>query len=449
LALIAVASVTLGATGVNAADLGGNCCADLEERVAELEATTARKGNRKVKLTVSGQVNEAIMFWDDGFEKNQYVVSSNLGRTRFRFVGDAKINADWAAGYLLEIGVRYANSGNRNQNTSRAGGDLGQFDIRHSAWYLDSKTFGRVWLGQTSTATDGITEINLANAITGGSDPSATVGGFFLRRSNGALSTVTWNAVTPSFVGAWNAGEGDRNNVVKYVSPTFVGFTFQAAWGEDDQWDVGLRYAGEFGAFRVAAGIGYRQINDNFGKSSADGPACADLNSTNTAVSAVDCNTLGLSAAVMHVPTGLYVHGSYGRIEDKNRQALFGSAVEDEDTHWYVQAGIEQKFFGFGKTTIFGEYGYYEVGAGLNGVGGINDVRSLVGAAVEVRLQSAETTMWGVGLTQSIDAAAMDLYIGYKNFSVDAQTMNNLNVSTGKASINDHQVVMAGGIIRF
>jgi hypothetical protein len=27
-----------------AADLGGDCCADLEERVAELEATTARKG---------------------------------------------------------------------------------------------------------------------------------------------------------------------------------------------------------------------------------------------------------------------------------------------------------------------------------------------------------------------------------------------------------------------
>ena len=43
-----------------AADLGGDCCGDLEERVAELEATTARKGNRKVKLEVSGQVNEAV-----------------------------------------------------------------------------------------------------------------------------------------------------------------------------------------------------------------------------------------------------------------------------------------------------------------------------------------------------------------------------------------------------
>lgn len=37
-----------------AADLGGNCCADLEERVAELEATTARKSNRKVTLEVYG-----------------------------------------------------------------------------------------------------------------------------------------------------------------------------------------------------------------------------------------------------------------------------------------------------------------------------------------------------------------------------------------------------------
>ena len=36
-------------TSASAADLGGNCCADLEERIAELEATTARKGNRKVQ----------------------------------------------------------------------------------------------------------------------------------------------------------------------------------------------------------------------------------------------------------------------------------------------------------------------------------------------------------------------------------------------------------------
>jgi hypothetical protein len=42
-----------------AADLGGNCCADLEERIAELEATAARKGNRKMSLTIGSSIAKA------------------------------------------------------------------------------------------------------------------------------------------------------------------------------------------------------------------------------------------------------------------------------------------------------------------------------------------------------------------------------------------------------
>ena len=61
-ASIAAAGLFMGGVAAQAADLGGNCCADLEERVAELEATTARKGNRKVSLEVSGHVHEAIVF---------------------------------------------------------------------------------------------------------------------------------------------------------------------------------------------------------------------------------------------------------------------------------------------------------------------------------------------------------------------------------------------------
>jgi len=56
----------LSAGSASAADLGGNCCADLEERIAELEATTARKGNRKVSLTISGWVAQQVVGWDDG-----------------------------------------------------------------------------------------------------------------------------------------------------------------------------------------------------------------------------------------------------------------------------------------------------------------------------------------------------------------------------------------------
>ncbi len=69
--LCTVASViALTGTPAVAADLGGNCCADLEERIAELEATTVRKGNRKVSVTVTGWVNEAIFTWDDSISRN-------------------------------------------------------------------------------------------------------------------------------------------------------------------------------------------------------------------------------------------------------------------------------------------------------------------------------------------------------------------------------------------
>ena len=93
------------AVSAQAADLGGDCCADLEERVAELEATTARKGNRKVSLTISGWVNEAAFFWDDGTEQNVYIGTNSLEQTRFKFAGEAKIDKDWSAGYTLEVGV--------------------------------------------------------------------------------------------------------------------------------------------------------------------------------------------------------------------------------------------------------------------------------------------------------------------------------------------------------
>ena len=53
-ALFAGFAVVLGVTTnlpANAADLSGDCCADLEERVAELEATTVRRGNKNGRLS--------------------------------------------------------------------------------------------------------------------------------------------------------------------------------------------------------------------------------------------------------------------------------------------------------------------------------------------------------------------------------------------------------------
>ena len=458
-ALVAAAGILAGGVAAQAADLGGNCCADLEERVAELEATSARKGNRKVRLTVSGQVNESVLYWDDGRERNAYVTSNNFGRTRFRFVGDAKINADWSAGYLLEIGVRYANSGNRSQ-VSASGSAItssngnNSFDIRHSAWWLDSKTYGRLWVGNTSTATDGITEISLANVIAGGNDGSNYLGGFRLRNATGALTNVTHSSIRS---GNFNAGEGDRNNVIKYVSPTWAGFTFTGAWGDEEQWDVAIRYAGEFSGFRFAAGVGYQE---NRSQNTAGAAACANVGGNGnpaTTESSVDCNDLGLSASVFHVPTGLFLTGSYGRAQDNNRSNFAvsnpaGGKFRSEDSHWFVQGGIERNWFGIGKSTVFAQYVAASTGAAIGG--GARSSAAAGGGFAALGaggfVSDAGIREFGVGFNQEVSAAALDLYVTY--FHVDADvTTSATGGQNGKvrATGNTFDAVVLGAIIRF
>src|ERR1700687_1569627 len=83
LVIAAIGFVFASAAPASSADLGGDCCADLEERGAELEATTARKGNRKVSLTISGWVNEAVFGWDDGTAHGVYQGTNLLETSRF------------------------------------------------------------------------------------------------------------------------------------------------------------------------------------------------------------------------------------------------------------------------------------------------------------------------------------------------------------------------------
>ena len=146
LALVLGVVGLFAATPASSADLGGDCCADLEERVAELEATTARKGNRKVSLTVSGWVNEAVFWWDDGTEKNVNVGTDLIEQSRVRFVGEAKIDKDWSAGYILELGVQGDPSNQWNQlsphssniNPNNASNAV---LVRKSNWFIKSFTF--------------------------------------------------------------------------------------------------------------------------------------------------------------------------------------------------------------------------------------------------------------------------------------------------------------------
>ena len=191
---------------VKAADLGGDCCADLEERVAELEATTVRKGNKKVTVTFYGQVNRAALFWDDGAESNAYVVDNNYESSRFGFKGSAKTGlSDWVAGYRLEVEPTGANSAKLNQfDDDNANDSAGPLNVRHSFMYLASKTYGEGRMGLTATPIYNITkDTNVTELEDTMHSDNRAMQGFFLR-SKGydnaeGLSKLKWQNISSCY----------------------------------------------------------------------------------------------------------------------------------------------------------------------------------------------------------------------------------------------------------
>ena len=67
--------IVLSINSAVVADLEGSRCADLEERVAELEAMAARKGTRKTSLEVWGLVNQATLHWNARSSDNVFPLS--------------------------------------------------------------------------------------------------------------------------------------------------------------------------------------------------------------------------------------------------------------------------------------------------------------------------------------------------------------------------------------
>ena len=493
-ALIATAGAAMVGTSAIAADLGGNCCADLEERVAELEATTARKGNRKVSLQIYGQVSETIMWWNDGAESNTYVQENNNIKNTLGFQGSAKINSDWSAGFKMELQIRAYRSSAANQlslgasnNVQIATYNTQSVSLRHAYWFLKSNTYGTVTVGRDLDAAVGTSSISLVNpdGFSGLNGPGFANGGFFLRRSgttgNTGLSGQTWQTLS------WiNNGDGpapfdyaQTNSGVKYTSPFFLGqtkssgFLFSANWGMDDAWAVALRYVEDFGAIRVAAGVGYSKFggvdrglcstgaSGNMANGSnpvlpgVTGPGATDLGST------VNCDSIQASGSVLHVPTGLYVSGGFGQLNDKNaaqaalaRTNGFQSGVSGKDTAWYVQGGWQAKLNSLGNTIFWGQWTEFTTG--------LHPANSLVGAipGTDVLTQgtgfansivrSASTQVWSLGVSQEINAAAMILYAGFHNYSTEAIVGNVTSTNRSKVNaIDDMQLFYTGATIKF
>lgn len=388
--VLALAFGVIVAGPVYAADLGGQCCSDLEERIAELEATTARKGNRKVSLTVSGQIDADYTYLSlDGFHDGRISQNGN-DQSYLRIAGQAKVNPDLTAGYVLEINIEQL--GLLNTPVARDPQPL----TRQSFWFVKSNGLGQISIGQQAAAT------NFFNNPDGFSTNNAWLAGKPL--SLGSLSDLYLTGIDVPLDGGYQSS-------VKYVSPELYGMTLSATWsdsvdnksstGSGNDYDVALRYDSKdtIKDFWVKAAAGYRRSTDF---------DVNVLNVINIDLPTGDVDTVTAIASVLNVSTGLFVNGEFAN----QKWDDFHFTLQGFD----VTAGVHEKLNPLGATELFGTWGRISVQPD--------------GSAPDTDID-----YYGLGATQAIDAAAMDVYVGWRHYNTDDVLSTNVDAVTAGARI--------------
>jgi hypothetical protein len=88
-----------------------------------------------------------------------------------------------------------------------------------------------------------------------------------------------------------------------------------------------------------------------------------------------------------------------------------------------------------GKTAFYGEWSRIDDGASGLTIGGDS-------------LANTRVDMWGIGVVQNIDAAAMELFLSYRQYQAELDSLAGAPLGTG-AGLNDMNIIMAGARIKF
>ena len=370
------------------------------------------------RITFHGQGNSVFIDLDNGNpteDNSQFATNgasvSNVGVSLGYIPGDYRVPfsrlEDSFVGANLSASWAFSRTDLKNDFSNDAGcdsKDLNQTVCLYDAnVFFGSKDLGKVTIGLGETAFNGLGDINWGGIVyVVNSDPNVLGGRIEVWGLGRRLDEVV-----PDTAGV------QRGTGVLVETRTIAGFKLSASAGEashtdapadaDQYWDAALRYAGEFGAIRVAAGIGYQDHE-------RDGPNNRSEQNFTAA------------ASVQHVPTGVYLTVSGSSIGRSSDAALTG-AEDDRASALYMQGGISQNFFGIGNTTIYGEYSQTNGGA----TSGNHFVAN----------SDSETV--GFGLVQAIDPWSTSVYISYQH----------IETSVSGTSGQDIDIVMGGARTRY
>jgi len=199
-----------------------------------------------VDFAISGQINRAAMYADDGSTAKWFFVDNENSSTRFRFTGSNDFENSWKVGIVWEVEMQSNASNEVNMDTTDTT-DI-TFRERKMEFWVGHK-FGKLWMGQGDTASNSTSEVDLSGTTVAAYSAVADVGGAFVFQDDGAAATpaVSVGGSRSNFDGF------SRQDRVRYDTPKFAGFYGSTSVFSQNRWDLAARYSGDLGWAKLAA----------------------------------------------------------------------------------------------------------------------------------------------------------------------------------------------------
>jgi predicted porin len=343
------------------------------------EAGSIKNGNA-TDLTVYGQVNRNMMFYNDGEETGYRHQDGDNGSTRFGLKASGKVNESVSVGARLEVELQSNDPGDSVQGAARSADQ--NFNERLALVYFSHKQFGKLTLGQQSEISDGMSDgldLGYAAGAFAGMDSSLLVAGVQFRNDNtaAALSGTSIRSVFTTL-------DGGRRDSIQYETPSMNGFRAQLGLEDNGIWGIGALYDGKMGGVQLRARGFYEK---NSGDSNAAGQ-------------------WQLGASMKH-DSGISLTGLYGATDEEsgknhkvyaatvgytanmNSLGATGVGVTYQGTSDLAGDGIDGQAFGFGVnqqikaagTNIYGNVMWWDVDGTATALDSL--VTFLVGAQVK------------------------------------------------------------------
>jgi len=367
-----------------------------EAAIAELKS--ADKGRfvlsagKGIELKFTGQINQGVLYTDDGENTDLFFVENDNSSTRLNITGTGRISEDVTAGTVFEVEIESNSTAEINQNNTNTSAT---FKERKLEFYLESKTLGKLSVGQGDMASNATSESDLSGTtVVGYSSVEDLAGGIlFYDKTAGALSGTSVGSVFDNFDGL------SRQDRIRYDSPKFQGFSLSASIGDgnlnfgsgapdsdNEIWDVAARYDNTLGDVKISAAVAYAGSHESDHQFSS-------------------------SASFLHTPTGLSVTGAYA-------QRDIDSTDGRDPVFYYVKLGWQtEALSSWGKTAFAVDYGQ-------------ND---------DIAVLDDEAQSYGFFVVQNIAAINSELYAGVRNYDYSATGQN----------LDDVTAILVGGRLRF